>query len=218
METVMCFNASYATRHKFCLSGCQIWPHTEQHIKHVIPRNQTSTHIHSFNPLNHKFTVHSRQKVVAKLPGFASPLIHSFLMSGAHGTRIRSAAGKGSPGRLVMGKKPSQECVTVVNATPQKRNMSWFRTRRLSVRFMVGILPLDVFIYQIINEDPYMPLLFAYPNTMLLVGWAHACEAVWDHLRWDTSSNRFEATEQKGWGTFPGHTHIRLIQGGAPWS
>jgi hypothetical protein len=63
-----------------------------------------------------------------------------------------------------------------------------------------------------------MPLLFAYPNTMLLVGWAHRCEAVSEHLRWDASSNSFETTEQKGWGTFPGHTHIRLIQGGAPWS
>jgi hypothetical protein len=95
----MCFNASYATRHKFCLSGYQIWPHTEQHIKHVVPRNQTYTHIHPFNPLNQKFTVHSRQKVVAKLHGFASPLIHSLLMSGAHGTRIRSAGVRpGGPG------------------------------------------------------------------------------------------------------------------------
>ena len=169
----MCFNASYATRHKFCLSGYQIWPHTEQHIKHVIPRNQTYTHIHSFNPLNPKVYCTFPAKSRGEIAWFwipSHPLLTDVWCS-RHPHQIRrcsarSAAGKGSS-----------------RMPPPKRNISWFRTRRLTVRFMVDILPLDVFINQIIHEDPYMPLLFAYPNTMLLVGWAHRCEAVSEHLR-----------------------------------
>ena len=132
---------------------------------------------------------------MAKLHGFGSPLIHSLLMSGAHGTRIRSAGVR--PGAQQA--KVHQDvcdgeqaiprmCHGCSRMPPPKRNISWFRTRRLTVRFMVDILPLDVFINQIINEDPYMPLLFAYPNTMLLVGWAHRCEAVSEHLRWEVQT------------------------------